>query len=393
MMTAKRIFLVVLDGVGLGALPDADQYGDAGSNTILHTAQAVNGLELPNLAKWGLGCLADIPGIPKIEAPLGAFALMAEVSPGKDSTTGHWEMAGLVLEHPFPTYPDGFPPEILAPFCRAIGRDVLGNKAASGTAIIAELGQKHLATGYPIVYTSADSVFQIAAHEAVVPLAQLYGWCETARRLMQGPHAVARVIARPFTGKPGSFTRTEARRDFSLPPVGPTILDACQASGLSVIGLGKIEDLFAGRGLTASNHTPNNEETLRALQEWVNRDFTGLLFANCVDFDMKYGHRNDPRGFAAALAQADLMLGQAAAGLRPGDLLFVTGDHGNDPTTPSTDHSREYAPLLIAGPGLRPGHLGTRSSFADLGASLIELFGLPAWPAGRSFARELGLGR
>ncbi|MGE5529780.1 MAG: phosphopentomutase [Patescibacteria group bacterium] len=387
MSRIRRIFLIVLDGVGIGALPDASSYGDAGSNTLVHTAEAVGGLALPNLARWGLGNLAPLPGVPSIGAPAGAWGIMAEAAPGKDTTTGHWELAGLVLKSPFPVYPGGFPAGLIEAFTRAIGRGVLGNRAASGTEIIAALGAEHLATGKPIVYTSADSVFQIAAHEDLVPVEQLYDWCLAARSLLTGEHAVARVIARPFTGKPGAFVRTGRRRDFSLPPPGPTILDALSRAGMTVMGFGKIEDIFAHRGLTASNHTIGNTATLAAVEEAVAADFQGLAFANCVDFDMLYGHRNDPRGFARALAEADAFLGRIAAALRPGDALCVTADHGCDPTAPGTDHTREYVPLLVTGPGLRPAHLGTRASFADLGASVLELLGVAdPWPVGISFA-------
>ena len=365
-----RIFLVVLDGVGIGALPDADRYGDAGSNTLVHTAEAVGGLTVPNLTRWGLGNLAVIPGVPPSKAPSGAFALLAEASPGKDTTTGHWELAGLILDRPFPTYPAGFPARIVTRFSEAIGRPILGNKKASGTEIIVELGAEHLASGHPIVYTSADSVFQIAAHEEIVPLDQLYAWCGTARAILDGPDAVGRVIARPFRGQPGAFVRTAGRRDFSLPPPRPTILDALKDSGLTVIGLGKIEDIFAGRGLSRSNHTLDNPGTLAALEHVAGERFDGLVLANCVDFDMLYGHRNDPVGFAAALTEADRALGGVARALRPGDLLLVTADHGCDPVTPSTDHSREYVPLLAVGPGVRPGSLGIRSTFADLAATI-----------------------
>lgn len=388
-MRFKRIFLVVLDGVGLGALPDADRYGDAGSNTLVHAAEAVGGLHVPNLARWGLGCLAEIPGVPPPPAPTGAFALLAEASPGKDTITGHWELAGLILDAPFPTYPQGFPAEVIERFSAAIGRPVLGNKPASGTEILAELGPDHLRTGYPIVYTSADSVFQIAAHEEVVPRELLYRWCGLAREILTGPHAVGRVIARPFTGRPGSFTRTDGRRDFSLQPVGPTILDALQAAGHDVIGLGKIEDIFGGRGLTATDHTTDNASTLAALLRLAGADFSGLVFANCIDFDMKYGHRNDAIGFARALAEVDLALGQFTDLMRADDLLLVTADHGCDPTTPSTDHSREYVPLLAVGRGVNPVEIGMRDSLADVGATIYTLFGLGTWPVGASFADRI----
>ena len=389
-MRIRRIFLVVLDGVGIGASPDADRYGDAGSNTLVNTAAAVGGLSLPYFHRWGLGCLAAIPGVPPVDAPTAAHGILRELSAGKDTTTGHWELAGLVLDKPFPTFPHGFPPEVIDRFTAAIGRPVLGNKPASGTEILAELGEKHLATGYPIVYTSADSVFQVAAHEEIVPREELYRWCRIAREILQGPYAVGRVIARPFTGRPGAFERTAGRKDFSLPPPEETVLDRLAAAGLEVIGLGKIEDIFAGRGLTRSDHTPDNRTTLAALAALVQEEFTGLVFANCVDFDTRYGHRNDPPGLAAALREADTALGEMAGRLGPEDLLIITADHGCDPTTASTDHSREDVPLLVVGPAVRPGFLGLREGFTDVGATIIDLFGLGPWPRGRSFAREIG---
>ncbi|NLG85511.1 MAG: phosphopentomutase [Firmicutes bacterium] len=389
-MHIRRSCLVVLDGVGIGALPDADRYGDAGSNTLVHTAMAAGGLVVPHLARWGLGRLASIPGVTPVESPAAAYGLLRELSAGKDTTTGHWELAGLLLPEPFPTFPHGFPPEVIDRFSAAIGRAVLGNRPASGTEILAELGAKHLATGYPIVYTSADSVFQVAAHEDIVPLEELYRWCRLAREILQGPYAVGRVIARPFIGRPGAFVRTAGRKDFSLPPPAETILDRLAAAGFSVIGLGKIEDIFAGRGLTKSDHTPDNRSTLAALTALLVEEFTGLVFANCVDFDTRYGHRNDPHGFAAALTEVDAGLGEVARRLRPTDLLLVTADHGCDPTTASTDHSREYVPLLAVGPAVRPGFLGTREGWMEVGATSVDLFGLGPWPRGRSFATELG---
>ncbi|MBE3577439.1 MAG: phosphopentomutase [Limnochordales bacterium] len=390
-----RAIVLVMDSVGIGELPDADRYGDTGSNTLVHTAQAVGGLHLPNLSRLGLGWLvADAPGVVRVEKPEGAYGRMAEVSPGKDTTTGHWEMMGLHLERPFPTYPHGFPPEVIEPFERAIGRRVLGNKPASGTEIIKELGELHLETGCPIVYTSADSVFQIAAHEEVIPVDELYRICEVARRILTGPHAVNRVIARPFAGKPGNFFRTERRRDFSLPPPRPTVLDALKEAGYHVRAVGKIEDIFAGRGITESVHTANNEESLRATWKYARESRQpGLIFTNCVDFDMLYGHRNDAEGYARALEELDAWIPQLLAELGPRDILVITADHGCDPTTPSTDHSREYVPLLVAGPAVRAGiDLGTRRTFADLGVTLVELFGLPGdhWAtAGESFAAAI----
>lgn len=388
-MEIKRVFLVVLDGVGVGELPDAARYGDTGSNTVGNLARALGGINLPNLGKGGLGNLTVIPGVPA-DAHHGIYGKNAEQSAGKDTTTGHWEMAGLILDRPFPVYPDGFPPEITEEFTRRTGRNILGNKAASGTEIIKELGAAHLASGALIVYTSADSVFQIAAHEDLIPLAELYRFCEIAREILQGDHGVGRVIARPFRGEPGSFYRTEGRKDFSLPPYAPTVLDRLKENGFTVFGVGKLEDIFCWRGLTDSNHTHNNGETLAFLAELLERDFRGLVFANCIDFDMKYGHRNDIPGFAGALQEFDAWLGDNLPKLQPGDIMMVTGDHGGDPTTPSTDHSREYTPLLLFGPGLPQGvDLGIRQSFADIAATLCAWFGLPPWPVGEEFASTL----
>lgn len=380
-MAVNRVFIVVLDGVGIGELPDASVYGDQGSNTLGNLSRAVGGMNLPHLEEAGLGKLTEIQGL-SADVVGGVFGKMAEASPGKDTTTGHWEMAGLILGKPFPVYPNGFPDEIIREFAIKTGRGILGNKTASGTVIIDELGAEHLKTGSLIVYTSADSVFQIAAHEETVPLEELYRCCEIARRILQGEHGVGRVIARPFLGIPGDFYRTVGRRDFSLKP-GPTVLDRMKAAGLTVFGVGKIEDIFSGHGLTNSNHTHNNNETLAFISELIAKDFKGLVFANCIDFDMLYGHRNDSEGFYRALKETDQWLGENLARLRKGDLLIITADHGGDPTTASTDHSREYTPLLIFGPGLAEGiDLGTRSTFADIAASLCHWFNLEPWPVG-----------
>ncbi len=388
---ARRVVVLVLDSAGVGELPDAARYGDQGSSTVPHVAQAVGGLRLPTLEALGLGRIAPIAGVAPLPQPEGAFGRMAEQSPGKDSTTGHWELMGLVLTRPFPTYPDGFPPEIVRAFEQAIGRPVLGNRAASGTAIIAELGEEHLRTGCPIVYTSADSVFQIAAHEEVVPLDQLYGWCQTARRLLVGEHAVSRVIARPFVGRPGAFQRTDRRRDFSLPPLGRTVLDALDASEVPVYAIGKVEDLFAGRGITEAVHTHDDLDGLARTAEAVRRVDRGLIFANVVDLDTVYGHRNDVEGYARQLERIDAALGRILDATDPETLLVVTADHGNDPTTPSTDHSREYVPLLARGPGVSPGRdLGTRGTFADVGATAAAALGVPWDGPGSSFLEEGG---
>lgn len=383
-MLVKRIFLVVLDGVGVGELPDAPDYGDQGSNTLGNLSKAVGGMTLPFLEQAGLGKLTEIQGV-AADTIGGVYGKMAEVSPGKDTTTGHWEMAGLILPNPFPVYPNGFPAEIIEKFKAETGRGVLGNKSASGTKIIDEFGPEHLRTGSLIVYTSADSVFQIAAHEELVPLEELYRDCEIARRILQGEHGVGRVIARPFLGKPGGFYRTAGRKDFSLKPFGPIVLDRIKAAGMTVFGVGKIEDIFAWQGLTGSNHTRNNQDTLAFISELIAKDFQGLVFANCVDFDMLYGHRNDTEGFYKALKKVDNWLEENTPKLRKGDLLIITADHGCDPTTVSTDHSREYTPLLILGPGLPQGvNLGVRKTFADIAASLCEWFKLEPWPVGEA---------
>ncbi len=383
-MSVNRVFLIVLDGVGVGELPDAPVYGDQGSNTLGNLSRAVGGMDLPFLEKAGLGKLTDIQGL-SADIIGGLFGKMAEASPGKDTTTGHWEMAGVILPKPFPVYPNGFPEEIISRFKVEIGRGVLGNKVASGTTIIEEFGAEHLETGSLIVYTSADSVFQIAAHEEIVPLEELYRDCEIARRILQGEHGVGRVIARPFLGGPGNFYRTVGRKDFSLKPIGPIVLDRIKDAGMIVFGVGKIEDIFSEQGLTDSNHTHNNQETLTFVSELISKDFQGLVFANCIDFDMLYGHRNDTEGFYNALKEVDQWLAENIPRLRKGDILIITGDHGGDPTTPSTDHSREYTPLLIFGPGLSQGvNLGIRKTFADIAASLCNWFNLEPWPVGEA---------
>lgn len=380
----RRVMLIVLDGVGIGALPDAHLFGDEGSNTLGNVARQV-GLNLPHLQRLGLGNIAPLEGIDPVAAPLAAYGKMAERSPGKDTTTGHWEMAGIILTKPFPVYPNGFPPEIIAEFEKRIGRQVLGNKPASGTVIIEELGAEHLATGKPIVYTSADSVFQIAAHEEVIPLEELYWMCRVAREILQGEHAVGRVIARPFIGRPGSFQRTANRHDFSLAPPSPTMLELVEAKGLEVVGVGKISDIYAGRGITRSLPTKSNMEGVdRTLKAWESLS-AGLVFTNLVDYDMKFGHRNNAEGFAAALEEFDRRLPELMGVLEEDDLLIITADHGNDPTTPSTDHSREYVPLLIYGPQVKGGvYLGVRPTFADVGATVVDYLGAGGLPQGES---------
>ncbi|MBW3661379.1 MAG: phosphopentomutase [Gemmatimonadetes bacterium] len=383
---SRAVALVVLDSVGIGGAPDAGSFGDEGSATLQHVAEAVGGLSLPNLRRLGLGNVAEVRGVGATETPEGAFGAMIERSPGKDTTTGHWELAGVVLDRAFPTYPEGFPPEVIEAFEAAIGRGSLGNVAASGTEIIERLGAEHMATGYPIVYTSADSVFQIAAHVDVIPLDRLYEMCEKARRIMRGPHEVGRVIARPFTGDPGAFRRTPDRHDYSVLPPRDTVLDEISRAGLEVRGVGKIADIFAGRGVTSSRPTRSNADGIDAVVEEIAALERGLVFANLVDFDQSFGHRNDPAGYAAALEEFDAGLTRILAALGPEDVLFITADHGNDPTTPSTDHSRERVPLLVAGERVAPGvDLGERASFADCGATIADLLGVPTSTPGRSF--------
>jgi phosphopentomutase len=383
-----RVFLIVLDGVGMGALPDAADYGDEGSHTLLHVAEAVGGLRLPCLESLGLGRLLALPGVRAVADPRGARARMAERAQGKDSTSGHWEMAGLVLERAFPTYPHGFPIGLLDRWSERIERGWIGNVAASGTEIIERLGPEHQRSGKLIVYTSADSVFQVAAHETTVPIERLYDACSKARAMLTGEHAVGRVIARPFTGAPGAYRRTERRRDFSLEPPAATLLDRLTERGHPVVTVGKVDQLFAGRGVSDAIHTANNAEGEEVLADLARRRGEGLVFANLVDFDQQYGHRNDPRGFARALEEFDQHLAELLGYLRDDEMCLVTADHGNDPTTKSTDHSREYVPLLVAGRRVRAGaDLGTRETFADVAATLAELFGVTPPAAGSSFLR------
>jgi phosphopentomutase len=390
-VVVNKVIVLVLDGTGVGALPDADRYGDEGSNTLAHLAEAVGGINLPNLERLGLGEIAAVKGLQPTSTPAAAWGKMAERSPGKDTTTGHWELAGLILERSFPVYPGGFPAEVIASFERKIERQVLGNKAASGTLIIEELGAEHLKTGRPIVYTSADSVFQIAAHEETVPVEQLYWMCRAAREILTGEHAVARVIARPFTGTPGEFRRTPRRHDFSLPPPQATVLDALTDRGFVVVGIGKIHDIFAGRGITRSIPALDNADNFRKTVEAVREMAPGLVFTNLVDFDTLYGHRNDPRGFARALEEFDGVLPELLDVTPEEALLIITADHGCDPTTASTDHSREYVPLLVWGPWLKRGvPLGTRATFADVGATIAAVFGFE-WAVGESFAELAGV--
>lgn len=380
----SRVIVVVIDSAGIGALPDAALYGDEGSDTLGNIARRVP-LALPTLGGLGLGHLADLPGIPPVDRPRGAFATMAEASPGKDSVTGHWELMGLVLDRPFPVFPDGFPEEIIAEFERRIGRRVLGNVVASGTEIIDALGAEHVRTGSPIVYTSADSVFQVAAHEEVVPVAELYRFCEVAFELVSVGRGVGRVIARPFVGEPGRFARTANRHDFARAPTGDTLLDRLTAAAWPVVSVGKINDLFAGRGISRSRPTTSDAHGLDVVEEELASLDRGLLMANLVDSDTLYGHRNDTEGYARNLERIDARLAGLLPRLRDDDLFVVTADHGNDPTTPSTDHSREYVPLIATGAKVAAGRdLGCRSTFADLGQTLAELFGVPPLAHGTS---------
>jgi phosphopentomutase len=384
----RRALIVVLDGVGCGAAPDTDAYGDTGSDTIGNIARAVGGLTLPNLQQLGLGNATDVLGVPPIDHPRGGYGVMLPRSSGKDSTTGHWEIAGLHLEKPFPTYPHGFPPEVIDAFVAATGRPVIANCVASGTEVITRFAGEQQRTGAWIVYTSADSVFQVAAHEEWIPLDALFGACETARRILVPPHDVSRVIARPFVGTSGHWTRTANRRDYSLQPPGTTLLDVLEAAGVPRDGVGKVDDLFAGRGIR-SRHTTDNVEGLTAILQWLNSAPRGFCFANLVDFDQQFGHRNDVPGFQGALEAFDRALPSLLAALREDDLLFITADHGNDPTTPSTDHARERVPVLVAGARVRAGSLGTRDTFSDLGATVADWFG-QAWRGqGTSFLPSL----
>jgi phosphopentomutase len=384
-----RVLILVCDSFGVGDAPDAEAYGDAGSDTLGNTASVVGGIRAPNLGGLGLGMLTTIQGVEPQTLPGTAHGRLTERSAGKDTTTGHWEMAGIVLTDPFPLYPKGFPREIIEPFERQIGREVLGNVPASGTEIIAKHGEEHLRTGKPIVYTSGDSVFQIATHVNVVPLPILYEWCRAARRLLTGPHNVGRVIARPFDGEPGAFVRRPERRDFSVPPPGPTLLDRCVEHGVAVYGVGKIQDIFAQQGLTEARYTDSNDHGVDLTVDYLRRPGPALVFSNLVDFDSKYGHRNDPKGYAHAIEALDLRLPELLDALG-GGVLFLTGDHGCDPTTPSTDHSRERTPMLAAGLEGGPYDVGARDTYADLGATAAELLGVPWDLQGSSFAGAIG---
>lgn len=386
----KRAILIVLDSVGIGEMPDAHEYGDVGSNTIGNIAKARGGLHLPHLQRLGLGNIAPIQGVDPEASPQGCYGKMAERSPGKDTTTGHWEIAGVVLERAFPTFSKGFPEDFLQAFAQRIGRQVIGNEVASGTEIIQRLGQEHVRTGKPIVYTSADSVFQIAAHEEVIPLEELYRICGIAREMLEGDLRVGRVIARPFLGEEGNFYRTTNRHDYAIEPPHKILLDMVQEKGLQVMAVGKIKDIYAGHGVTDHLASKGNRDGVEKTLAFIREKKPGLIMTNLVDFDMLYGHRNDVENYAQALEEFDGRLPEILASLEEEDILFITADHGCDPTTESTDHSREYVPLLVYGKKVVPGrNLGIRSSFADLGATIAEYLGTEELVNGRSFLGEL----
>jgi phosphopentomutase len=393
----RQVICIVLDGVGAGEAPDAAAFGDTGSNSLANTARQVGSLRLPALGRLGLGNIISIEGVPPAASPAGFFGKMAPVSAGKDSTSGHWELMGCVVDRPFPLYPNGFPSELVREFERRIGREVIGNRAASGTEILQELGDAHLSSGRPILYTSQDSVFQLAAHESAIPPEELYRMCETARSLLQGPHGVARVIARPFAGERGCFYRTSGRRDFSLPPPSRTVLDALAEAGGRVHAIGKIHDLFCGRGISSHLSTRNNREGIEATIEAARSSDRAFVFTNLIDFDMMWGHRNDARAYALGLEEFDSCLTVLLDRLAEDALLVITSDHGNDPTTASTDHSREYVPLIVYHRARRRGlegagreqNLGTRTTFADLGRTIADNFGLREEFPGTTFLTEI----
>ena len=385
----KRIFLIVLDSFGIGAMPDAAAFGDVNVNTLAACATSAE-LKIPNLLKAGLGNIDGVTCLPTTDTPVGAVARLTEQSMGKDTTIGHWEIAGIVSPNPLPTYPEGFPEEVLEPFRQATGRGILANAPWSGTAVIEEFGDEHVKTGDLIVYTSADSVFQIAAHEEVVPLEQLYEYCRIARRQLQGKHGVGRVIARPFVGESGAYKRTSNRHDYSLEPPKETLLDAIKASGLDSIGVGKIYDIFAGKGTTEHVYNKSNTDGMNHAMNYAGKDFKGLCFVNLVDFDMLYGHRRDIDGYARALTEFDAWLGGFMDKLGDEDLVMITADHGCDPAyEATTDHTREYVPLVVLGKKVRPVNLGTRTSFADIAATVADLLDVKLDTPGKSFASEI----
>lgn len=386
----RRIILIVLDSVGIGELPDAENYGDVGSNTLGNISKVVGGLRLPNMEKIGLGNITGIKNIVKVEEPAGAFGKCEELSIGKDTVTGHWEIAGVVLRKPLNTYPNGFPEEIIKEFEDKIERKIIGNKVASGTEIIKELGEDHIKTGYPIVYTSADSVFQIAAHEEVIPLEELYKMCSIAREMFIGEKAIGRIIARPFIGKDGQFTRTANRKDFALDPFDKTMLDYIKEKGLNVMSVGKIEDIYNKKGITEAVHIKNNMDGVDKTLECMKKDKKGLIFTNLVDFDMLYGHRNDVQGYAKALVDFDNRMPEIMSLMKDEDILILTADHGCDPTTISTDHSREHVPVLIYGKRIKSGvNIGIRKSYSDIGKTILELLNIENGLYGESFAKKI----
>jgi phosphopentomutase len=390
-MKANRVIVIVLDSVGIGETPDALEFGDVGSNTLGNTAWAVGGLALPHLEALGLANIALVEGVRPQAIPTAAYGKMAEVSPGKDTTTGHWELMGIQLKQPFPLYPDGFPPEVMDRYAAETGRGWLGNYPASGTVIIDDLGEEHMRTGKTIVYTSGDSVFQIAAHEEIIPVDELYRICLTAREILRGQHEVSRVIARPFVGTPGRLERTANRHDYSVSPPEPTVMDNLKEAGLMVYAVGKIKDIFNGQGITDAVHTQDNmdgvDKTITAMRERRDR---GLIFTNLVDFDAKFGHRNNPEGYANALVEFDRRMPEIMDALAEDDVLVITADHGNDPTTPSTDHSREYVPILITGKPVRyQVHIGVRETFADLAATIADILGVKPPAEGTSFKSQI----
>lgn len=387
----KRVHVIVMDSVGIGEAPDAKAFGDEGSNTLVHTAEFVNGLNVPNLEKLGLGHIESIPGINQVEAPLAYFGKMQEASVGKDTMTGHWEIMGLNIDQPFKVYPDGFPAELIAQLEEKTGRKVIGNKPASGTEILDELGKEHMETGAIIVYTSADPVLQIAAHEEIIPLEELYKICEIARELtLSEEFLVGRVIARPFIGEPGNFVRTTNRHDYALKPFGRTALNELKDAGLDVIAIGKIDDIYNGEGITEAIRTKDNMDGMDKLHTVLKKDFTGISFLNLVDFDALFGHRRDPKGYAEAIEAFDVRLNETLPLLKEDDLLIITADHGNDPTMPGTDHTREFVPLLVYSPQFKGGkEIALRQTFADIGATITDIFNTNTTAFGTSFKDEL----
>ncbi|WP_286910235.1 phosphopentomutase [Clostridium sp. UBA1652] len=386
----KRVILIILDSVGMGALPDADKYGDVGADTIGHVAKFNGGLKLPNMESIGLGLIEGIQNINKVSNPLGCYGKFYEASNGKDTVTGHWEMVGVKSEIPLPTYPNGFPPEIIKEFEEKTGRKVIGNKPASGTEILDELGEEQLKTGALIVYTSADSVFQIAAHEDIIPIEELYKYCEIAREMLTGDNAVARVIARPYLGEPGNFSRTSNRKDYALLPPHATALDKLQEAGVKVMAVGKIEDIFSGKGIYSAVHTKDNMDGVDKTLDYMKTEKEGLIFTNLVDFDMKWGHRNDPKSYGKGLEDFDVRLKEIMQNMESDDILFITADHGCDPTYPGTDHTREYVPFLAYGEPLKKGYnLGTKVGFFNMGQTICDIFNSEKIINGDSFLGEI----